>query len=146
MRENMATKRKRIIDSPAAVTMPAKDWTNICPHDGAPLIASGARRGFCEKADGYPLMRWFWHAEARQGKGAWEVQGWDCLFACEKCGHGLKWDGCCLSCGPIIGAPGDRYQRDRNHWRYERGPEPPMTPEQHARLLLRFKALNASLE
>jgi len=121
------------------------DRTLICPHDGSPLIRTGPRQGFCEKADGYPLMRWWWTPEANKGKGAWEAQGWACPFACPKCGHGLEWDGCCLSCGPKIGAPGDRYQRDRNHWKYERGPEAAMTPTQHAALLLRFKALSASL-
>lgn len=125
--------------------VPQSDKTLFCPHDGSRLVGKGPRSGFCEKADGFPLMRWFWHPEANKGKGAWAAQGWACPFACPHCGHGLEWDGCCLSCGPKAGAPGDRYMRERNHWAYESGPESPITKEQHAKLLLKFKTLSASL-
>lgn len=118
-----------------------KDWHGYCPHDGSPLRADG----YCTKADGFPLMRWFWHPDAKQGKGAWEAQGWACPYVCPECRKCLEWDGCCFSCGPKLGAPGDRYRRERNHWIYERGPEAPMTIEQHAALLVKFKALTASL-
>lgn len=135
--------KKQTFDAPET---PAKDdKTFICPHDGSRLSTRKGREGYCEKADGFPLMRWWWHPEARHGKGAWEAQGWSCPFACPHCGHGLEWDGCCLSCGPKEGAPGDRYRRDHNHWIYESGPEGPMTKEQHAALLLQFKVLAASL-
>lgn len=121
------------------------DYTYLCPHDGAALSTTKGRQGYCETGDGFPLMRWFWHPEARQGKGAWEAQGWKCPFVCPHCTSDLEWDGCCLACGPRAGAPGDRYKRQRNHLVYERGPEAPMTQDQHVNLLLKLKALTASL-
>jgi hypothetical protein len=122
-----------------------RDLSFVCPHDGSPLVKKGPTQGFCTKVDGYPLMRWFWHPEAKKGAGGWEAQGWACPSACPHCGTSLEWDGCCLSCGPRVGAPGNRYRRERNHWMFERGPEPPMTEAQHVNLLVRVKALSATL-
>ena len=45
--------------------------SDYCPHDGAILVTDGPRRGYCSKADGYPLMRWFWHDEERV---KWQAQ------------------------------------------------------------------------
>lgn len=140
----MGTKRKHIEATPPTADL-VNDKRNQCPHDGAQLSTSKGREGYCDRGDGYPLMRWFWHPEAFQGKGSWEAQGYVCPFACPHCGASLEWDGCCLSCGPRVGAPGDRYHRKGNHLEYERGPEAPMTQEQHVNLLLKLKALTASL-
>lgn len=125
--------------NPTPTQRPKSDY---CPHDGSVLVARDDIQGYCRKADGWPLMRWF-----LRDTGKYEAQGVNCPYACPSCGHGLEWDGGCTHCqaGQQGAASGNRYRLLRNHWVYERGPEAALTDAQRAAVIVKYRKLIAKL-